>query len=45
MDFRLTEEQEKRRKEFFDVCKELEKKKPEGIYTLLMPSRLILRKA
>jgi alkylation response protein AidB-like acyl-CoA dehydrogenase len=35
MDFRLTEEQEKRRKEFFDVCKELEKKKPEGTYTLM----------
>ncbi len=33
MDFRLTEEQEKRRREFFDVCKELGKKKPEGIYT------------
>jgi alkylation response protein AidB-like acyl-CoA dehydrogenase len=33
MDFRLTEEQEKRRREFFDVCKELEKKRPEGIYT------------
>jgi len=35
MDFRLTEEQEKRRKEFFDVCGELEKKKPEGIRTLM----------
>jgi alkylation response protein AidB-like acyl-CoA dehydrogenase len=35
MDFRLTEEQEKRRKEFFDVCKELEKKRPEGIHTLM----------
>jgi len=35
MDFRLTEEQEKRRKEFFDVCKELEKRKPEGICTLM----------
>jgi alkylation response protein AidB-like acyl-CoA dehydrogenase len=33
MDFRLTEEQAKRRREFFDVCEELEKKKPEGIYT------------
>ncbi len=33
MDFRLTEEQEKRRREFFDVCKELGKKQPEGIYT------------
>jgi len=35
MDFKLTEEQEKRRREFFDVCKELEKMKPEGIYTLM----------
>lgn len=35
MDFRLTPEQEKRRKEFFDVCRELEKKRPEGIYTLM----------
>ena len=35
MDFRLTEEQEKRRKEFFDVCKELEKRKPIGMYTLM----------
>jgi alkylation response protein AidB-like acyl-CoA dehydrogenase len=33
MDFKLTEEQEKRRMEFFDVFKELEKKKPEGMYT------------
>lgn len=30
MDFRLTEEQQARRKEFFEVCEELGKKKPEG---------------
>ena len=35
MDFKLTEEQEKMRREFFDVCKELEGKKPEGMYTLM----------
>jgi len=35
MDFKLTEEQEKRRKEFYDVCKELREKRPECIYTLL----------
>jgi len=30
MDFKLTDEQVKLRKEFYDVCKELEKKKPKG---------------
>lgn len=30
MDFKLTDEQLKLRKEFYDVCKELEKKKPKG---------------
>ena len=30
MDFKLTDEQVKLRKEFYDVCKELEKKKPNG---------------
>ncbi len=35
MDFKLTEEQEKGRKEFFDVCKEMEKEKPESIHTLI----------
>jgi alkylation response protein AidB-like acyl-CoA dehydrogenase len=35
MDFRLTKEQEKRRREFFDVCKQLEKDKPANIYTFL----------
>ncbi len=30
MDFRLTEEEQALRKEMFDVCKELEKKRPEG---------------
>jgi len=33
MDFKLTEEQGKRRREFFDICEQLEKRKPEGIYT------------
>jgi hypothetical protein len=28
MNFRLTQEQEKRRGEFFQVCKELETRKP-----------------
>jgi len=31
MDFKLTDEQIALRKEFFDVCKELEKRKPEGL--------------
>ena len=35
MDFKFTEEQSKRRQEFFDVCKELEKEKPEGIHTMM----------
>ncbi|MBM3156712.1 MAG: pimeloyl-CoA dehydrogenase large subunit [Chloroflexi bacterium] len=30
MDFKLTDEQVKLRQEFYDVCKELEKKKPKG---------------
>jgi alkylation response protein AidB-like acyl-CoA dehydrogenase len=30
VDFRLTDEQVKLRQEFYDVCKELEKKKPKG---------------
>jgi len=30
MDFKLTDEQIKLRKEFYDVCRELEKKKPKG---------------
>ena len=33
MDFKLTEEQGKRRSEFFAVCKELEKEKPASIRT------------
>jgi len=35
MDFKLTEEQERRRREFFNVCKRLEKDKPASIYTFL----------
>ncbi len=30
MDFKLTEEQTQLRKQFFDVCEELAKKRPEG---------------
>ena len=35
MDFKLTEEQEKRRREFFNVCKELAKERPASIHTLI----------
>ncbi|HIE17866.1 MAG TPA: hypothetical protein EYP71_06680 [Dehalococcoidia bacterium] len=34
MDFELTDEQKARRKEFFDICRELEKKKPPNLVGL-----------
>jgi hypothetical protein len=35
MDFKLTEDEEKRRKEFFDVCREMEKERPPGARGLI----------
>ncbi len=34
MDFSLTREQIERRKEYFDVCKDLEKQEPPGLTNL-----------
>jgi len=35
MDFRLSEEQEKRRQQFFDVCRELEQHKPASLHSAM----------